>query len=105
MSVAKNDNTGVKLEVPRVTDVMRKQRRNNPVQVQRYRCNGTVTARTRRCPRATCNFKFTHSSVIYVIQKLHQTSVDAVFTIYAATLTRKLIGVGPTNATHVAVRK
>ena len=29
MSVAKNDNTGVKLEVPRVTDVMRKQRRNN----------------------------------------------------------------------------
>ena len=29
MFVAKNDNTGVKLEVPRVTDVMRKQRRNN----------------------------------------------------------------------------
>ena len=28
MSVAKNDNTGVKLEVPRVTDVMRKQHRN-----------------------------------------------------------------------------
>ena len=29
MSVAKNDNMGVKLEVPRVTDVMRRQRRNN----------------------------------------------------------------------------
>ena len=29
MSVAKNDNTGVKLEVPRVSDVMGKQRRNN----------------------------------------------------------------------------
>ena len=29
MSVAKNDITGEKLEVPRVTDVMRKQRRNN----------------------------------------------------------------------------
>ena len=28
MSVAKNDITGVKLEVPRVTDVMRKRRRN-----------------------------------------------------------------------------
>ena len=29
MSVAKNDNIGLKLEVPRVTNVMRKQHRNN----------------------------------------------------------------------------
>ena len=67
-----------------------------PVRVQKH-CIGADSPLS----RATFYFQFTHSSVIYVIQKQHQTSVDAV----AATLTHKLVGVGPNNTTHVAVRK
>ena len=78
--------------MPRVTDVMRRQRRNNA---------DTDTKALYRRGLAAVLAQHLISNVIYVIQKQHQTSVDAV----AATLTHKLVGVGPTNATHVAVRK